>query len=251
MSADTLSGLLFTVGSILMAIGFAAHLGHAVLLANGRRVLAMTPRQVPAFAGVATGSFVTAGEARRGSMLPSTAASPLSGAAIWITTAAWIALAGGALALVVVLLRRTLELERDDWLPFAAAALFVAPVAVDGFRDWSPSVAHDGYALTPGLVRAVRANVPERDVVFADLETSYRIAAFLPVYVANGPPTHVAATRRNDPYRRREDLRRFLRGDGAVLREYGATWLVLRRGEWKRGTGTLVYRDERFRVYRL
>ena len=33
--------------------------------------------------------------------------------------------------------------EREDWLPFAAALLFVLPVAVDGFRDWNPKVAHD------------------------------------------------------------------------------------------------------------
>ena len=44
----------------------------------------------------------------------------------------------------------------------------------------------DAYALTPGLVQFLRAHVPERDVVFADLETSYRISAYVPVYVAAG-----------------------------------------------------------------
>jgi hypothetical protein len=47
-------------------------------------------------------------------------------------------------------------------------------------------------------------------------------------------------------------LRRFLRtGDVSVLRRSGAEWLVLRRGEFRRATGKLVYRDERFRVFRL
>jgi hypothetical protein len=154
----------------------------------------------------------------------------------------------GAVAALVVGALRPRDRTRGAWL---AAALFVLPVAIHGFANWDREPRDDRNALTPGVLSFLEREVPERAVVFADLETSYRIAAYLPVYVANGPPTHVAATRRNDPYRRREDLRRFLRGDDAVLREYDATWLVLRRGEWKRGTGTLVYRDERFRVYRL
>jgi cytochrome c-type biogenesis protein CcsB len=49
----------FIVGVIAVALAFAAHVGHAVLLANGRKAL---PRpfaaRKPAFAGVVTGSFV-------------------------------------------------------------------------------------------------------------------------------------------------------------------------------------------------
>jgi cytochrome c-type biogenesis protein CcsB len=95
MNLETVSGLLFTLGTLLLAVGFAAHLGHAVLLANGRRALAPSVRPVPAFAAVATGSFVTAGVARRGVMAPATASSPLSGAAVSITAFALIALATG------------------------------------------------------------------------------------------------------------------------------------------------------------
>lgn len=64
------SALLFIIGAIATAIGFAAHIGHAVLLANGRRVLGIAPVGRPAFAleGV-TGSFVTA-------HAPATAAEP-------------------------------------------------------------------------------------------------------------------------------------------------------------------------------
>ena len=37
------SSLLFIVGVIATALAFAAHVGHAVLLANGRRVVAFAP----------------------------------------------------------------------------------------------------------------------------------------------------------------------------------------------------------------
>src|SRR4029079_2596363 len=54
------SSILFVLGAIVVALGFAAHVGHRVLLANGRRVLAFAPARQPAFAtGGVTGSFVT------------------------------------------------------------------------------------------------------------------------------------------------------------------------------------------------
>ena len=94
--------------------------------------------------------------------------------------------------------------------------------------------------------------MPKRAVVFADLETSYRISAYAPVYVANGPPSHVADTKANRPYARRNDLLRFLRdGSLAIPRGYHAGWLVLVRGERIQPGAALVYRDDRFRVYRL
>ncbi len=34
-----LSSNLFSLGVILVALGFAAHVGHAVMLANGRRLM--------------------------------------------------------------------------------------------------------------------------------------------------------------------------------------------------------------------
>jgi hypothetical protein len=170
--------------------------------------------------------------------------------------AAWIALVGGAVAFVValVLAVRYQPLERTDWLPFAAAAIFVLPVAVHGFRAWSPSVTNDGYALTAGLVRELRTRVPERSVVYADLETSYRISAAAPVYVANGPPAHVADTTSNAPYRRKRQLVRFLRtGNLGIPRGYDATWLVLTNRELRRLSLNLhpAYRDRRFALLRL
>ncbi len=123
MSLASLAGLLFTLGSILVSVGFAAHIGHAVLLANGRRlVLAASAARstaaaaaasvglaaaggsrdpgagrMPAYAGVASGSFVAAQRAAIGVVPESAAPSPLSGAALLITLAGWVALAGAVL----------------------------------------------------------------------------------------------------------------------------------------------------------
>jgi hypothetical protein len=170
--------------------------------------------------------------------------------------ATWIALwAGvGAFAVALLLTLRFRAFERGNWIAGLSALLFVIPVAVAGFRAWQPRVTQDMYALTPGLVDALRTKVPERTVVYADLETSYRISAYAPVYVANGPPAHVADTTKNRPYERRSDLIRFLNTPNlAIPRDYGARYLVLRRGELERLAGRLprVYGDSEFVLLRL
>jgi hypothetical protein len=44
-----LSSSLFSLGVIFVALGFAAHVGHAVMLANGRRLVSvLTPAPQPA-----------------------------------------------------------------------------------------------------------------------------------------------------------------------------------------------------------
>ncbi|MCJ7711915.1 MAG: cytochrome c biogenesis protein CcsA [Chloroflexi bacterium] len=71
------SSLLFVLGVIATAIGFAAHVGHAVLLANGRRMLALAPAARPAYAtGGVTGSFVTARTAASSSPVELAASPP-------------------------------------------------------------------------------------------------------------------------------------------------------------------------------
>jgi hypothetical protein len=144
------------------------------------------------------------------------------------------------------------RLERTGPVAALATLLFVLPVAVHGFANWEPRKASDPYALTPGLVDFLRQKVPERAVVYADLETSYRISAYAPVYVANGPPAHVADTQANRPKLRRAELLRYLRtGDLEIPRRRGAAWLVLRDREHVGPGARLVYRDGRFRVYKL
>jgi len=165
---------------------------------------------------------------------------------------AWIALFGGLAALALVVVRRGLEVERPGPVAALAVALFVLPVVVHGLSHWDASVASDPDALTPGLVRYLRDDIPKRAVVFADLETSYRISAYAPLYVAAAPPAHVADTKANRPDARRADVIAFLRtGDLAIPRRYHAGWLVLRRGEHARPGGRLVYRDAVFRVLRI
>ncbi len=106
-----LSSALFPIGVILVALGFAAHVGHAVMLANGRRVAmpAVGVAPQPAFAGVVTGSFVTERN-RTAAGGPSLAASssPLSRVASSLTILAVVALG-------VSLLLRGIVVGRGPW----------------------------------------------------------------------------------------------------------------------------------------
>src|SRR5918996_2587404 len=105
------SSILFPIGVVLVALAFAAHVGHAVMLANGRRVAlpALGTAQRPAYAGVVTGSFVT--NSSRGAAGASTVAaapSPLSRVATWLTIAA-------AAVLGTSLLLRGIVVGRGPW----------------------------------------------------------------------------------------------------------------------------------------
>jgi hypothetical protein len=133
-----------------------------------------------------------------------------------------------------------------------AAALFIVPVAFHGLRDWEKPEG-PRLPLTPGLVAALRDKVPEGAIVFSDLETSYRIGAMAPVYVAAGPPAHVADTEDNRPYERRRDVLRFFRsGRLEIPRRYGAGWLVIdRERSVLRPALPVVYADDRYLLYQL
>jgi cytochrome c-type biogenesis protein CcsB len=98
-----LSSDLFSLGVILVALGFAAHVGHAVMLANGRRLVSLVPARQPAFAGVVTGSFVDEQVRSASSGLDTYASpSPLSRAAIGLTLVAWIVLGASMLLRAIV-----------------------------------------------------------------------------------------------------------------------------------------------------
>ena len=163
----------------------------------------------------------------------------------------WIALIGGAVALVAGIFLPT-KLDRWGSIAAATAVLAVAPTALHGFSHWDEKPVSSPQ-LTPGLVQALRTEVPERAVVFSHDDVSYLIAAYAPVYVAAAPPGHVADTKANHPYRRRDDVRRFFRtGDLSIPRRYGATWLVV-----KSARSTLkidlpkAYADADYVLYRL
>ncbi|HYY02244.1 MAG TPA: hypothetical protein VE736_00025 [Gaiellaceae bacterium] len=172
----------------------------------------------------------------------------LAGAGPSVVT--WFAAGGAAVAVLVGLLLRR-EWQARGPIPAAAVLLFALPVAVHGFRNWTPSEARDPYAPTPGLLQALRHTVPKRAVVFSDLETSYRISAFAPVYVVSAPPAHVADTTANSPYARwRATNRYFATGDVRIPIRYHAAWIVVSRRRFDvRPPWRLVYEDARFALY--
>jgi hypothetical protein len=168
------------------------------------------------------------------------------GGPAWAT---WIAVVGAVVALVLGL-RRLRSVEAAAAL---ASALLLLPTFAHGLVEWSPSAERQPSPLTPGLVEALRKKVPAGAVVFSDLESSYRIAAFAPVYVCNAPPGHVADTKRNRPYVRRAQWRRFNEtGDLGITKRCGATWLVIDRSRFDTDPKLPVaYRDGRFTLYRI
>jgi cytochrome c-type biogenesis protein CcsB len=98
--------LLFTFGTWAVAVAFAAHVGHAVLLANGRRTFpALSANRQAAFAGAVTGSFVASSG---GPQSESAAASPLGRAAIVASLVAF-----GLLGVSLVL--RAAVVGRGPW----------------------------------------------------------------------------------------------------------------------------------------
>ena len=107
-----ISLLLFPIGGIFVALGFAAHIGHAVMLANGRRslpVLVPGRAQQPAWAGVVTGSFAASRAASgEGQLDLAGSPTPLGRAAIWLT-------AIGFFAIVASLALRGLVVGRGPW----------------------------------------------------------------------------------------------------------------------------------------
>jgi len=173
----------------------------------------------------------------------------------------WIALAGSVAGLVAMPFlarsRRFGSFELPGPIATGAVALFVLPVAVHGFAHWNTQTTRDPFALSPGLVHYLRTDVPKGSIVFADLETSYRISGYVPVYVSVGPQAHVANTRANRPKKRTADLREFLRtANLAIPRRYHAGWLVLRANEglrrFERRPGLRrVYHDGSFTVFEL
>jgi cytochrome c-type biogenesis protein CcsB len=112
---SVLATILFPIGTIFVAFAFAAHVGHAVLLANGRRSVRLalgSPAAQPAWAGAVTGSFATA---RASAIAPDSpdaplgiAPTPLGRAAIWLATA-------GFAALLVYLIARGIAVGRGPW----------------------------------------------------------------------------------------------------------------------------------------
>jgi hypothetical protein len=259
-AAFVLGGSLVVLGLTLTAYVFP-HFADVVSISQARRVAGFLPFPF-AFAG---GALIVAQVLRL-------AALPVAlGAGIALQLAfpgdfgyrlddggppvvTWIAALGGAAALALAALVRWPGIvERRERIAGVAAALFVLPVAVHGIANWDPRPESRAHRLTPGLVQALRERVPERGVVFSDVQTSYRIGAMAPVYVAAAPPAHVADTDENRPYERQQDVNAFLiSGDVAIPRRYGAGYVVIDRSRFDtEPRGRELYRDRRFVLYRI
>ena len=168
------------------------------------------------------------------------------GGPVWAT---YVAVAGALVAFVVGIVR-----PRSVGTTAAlASALILLPTFVAGLADWSASPARTASPLTPGLVQFLRNRLPPGDVVYADLESSYRIGAAAPVFICNAPPGHVADTKRNRPYVRRAQWRQFNRtGELGIPKRCGAAWLVIDRDRFTTDPGLkVVYRDGRYVVYEV
>ena len=109
---------LFALGTLLLVFAFAASIGHAVMLANGRRLAAAgaavagaaaSRAPQPAWAGVASGSFVESRAAIAAAGPTDYAApSPLSSAARWFTL-------GAFAVLVTSMILRAMVVGRGPW----------------------------------------------------------------------------------------------------------------------------------------
>jgi hypothetical protein len=175
--------------------------------------------------------------------------------------AVWLAGLGATVGLAVHAFVRPRRLELPDgrWQLLAALAL-VLPVAVHGFSRFERWDDPDPYGLSPGLVQALRGDVPPLAVVLSPSVTSYRIAGEAPVRIVVAPPGHVAFNT-EEAYRLRSRAARlfFLEPGvsaaerGTILRRYGVDWVVVdkTRGEPDLPAGLEpVYEDARYALYR-
>jgi hypothetical protein len=230
-AAFTLGGTLIVLLLTLVPWLFV-HVSDAVSLSQARRLAGFAP--IPfAFAGIA------ALLARRAFMVPVALVAGIVLQRLWPgdfdyglrhggpALATWIALFGGALALIVGLALRRPPLREHHALGFAAAVAFTLPVVVHGIWHWSPEPKSDPLALSPRLVHSLRTKVPKGAIVLAPVKVSYRVAASAPVYIVAAPVVHVANTKANDPYGRARAVHHWvLTNDPRVAKRYGATWAI-------------------------
>jgi hypothetical protein len=165
----------------------------------------------------------------------------------------WIAFVGAAILIPLARFAQRARLRLSRIAAIGATAAFLLPIVIHGFLHWTPVVASDSYALTPGLIAELNRDVPRGAVVFSDIETSYRISAYAPVYVVAAPPAHVADTKANAPKRRTRDVTAFYRsGNLAIPRRDHAQWIVIDRTRSHPHLHLQVaYADRRFILFKL
>ena len=143
--------------------------------------------------------------------------------------ATWIALVGGAAALVAGASCAASTLRERHGLGAAAAALLrAAGVRRTASGTGARASRSDPHALSPRLVHRLRTVVPKGAVVIApvadELPRRRRRAASTSSAL---PVPHVANTKANDPYGRARAVQHWvLTNDPRVARRYGATWAI-------------------------
>ena len=257
-AAYVLGGSLAVLGLVLVPWAFDT-LTDVVSVSQGRRLAAFIP--IPfAIAGAASvlGPLPVGGLPGRVRLRRAVAAR-LSGRVSYFLVEGgpgwpvWVALGGAAIALVAgAIVRRSVPLGPPIWTAAVALSL-VAPV---GARGHGLSQAGRAGSVPPHSRVSSRRSAPRsrpRDVVFSDLETSYRIEGYAPVYVSAAPPAHVADTKDNYPQKRRDAVIRFLNsGSVSIPRRFHADWIVVanRRFDLKLDLPK-AYEDSRFTLYRV
>jgi hypothetical protein len=173
--------------------------------------------------------------------------------------AVWLAVAGCLVALVA---RRDVDIDgAPARLAVATILALAVPLAVVGLTAFERD-AKDPKALPAPLVELVRSQVPARGVVFADLETGYRLAAAAPVTIVAQPAGYGASTAVADVAERRRDVIAFFHGDGLsyldrgdILSRHWALWLLVDHDRpspgYLRFLPDPVYDDGRYAFYDL
>jgi hypothetical protein len=257
-----LGGSLFGLAFLLVPQLFTL-LADVFSLSQARRLTAFLP-----LAFALAGAFVLAGRWRLGGVALAFGAGLAAellvsgeftyrveeGGPGWVV---WVAVVGGLVALGVGAWLRPRGPDPGSWTVLAACA-FALPVAVAGFADIERPP--DPNAMPAATVEAVRTHTRPGDVVFSDLTTAYRIAAYAPVYINAAPSGHVSSSARNRPRRRRIDSERFLFVPAltdaertALLERYDADWVLVDR-ELRHPTAyldelRLVYDGGRYALY--
>jgi hypothetical protein len=176
--------------------------------------------------------------------------------------AVWFAAVGATVGLAIHAFARPRrpDLPAGPW-PLLAVLALVLPVAVHGFTRFERWDDPDPYGLSPGLVQALRDDVPPLAVVLAPSVTSYRIAGDVPVRIVVAPRGHVAFIADEEYGLRSRSTRRFFFEPGAssaereaTLRRFGVTWVVVDKTRGRPalpGDLALVYEDARYALYRV
>jgi hypothetical protein len=172
----------------------------------------------------------------------------------------WLALAGCALGLAAGRLFPAVLRAGRPALAAAAVCAFVVPVAVAGL-DRLRRDPPDPFALPAWVVGAVGARVPVGATVLADPETSYRLAAALPLTIVAEPAAYAAGTEQADAANHEREVAYAFTPAGSrsatarwVLAISAAGWLFLRPGQpaaLAEAYGPPVYAREGYRLYRL